>query len=317
MENPGLEESIDTDHNENYLVAFLDILGFTSVINDHVVGKDTSTLGHIDLALKKAEITISKLMKDAFDTDYDLGLIYKQFSDCMSISFKHPPLEFFETNKTRIDHELAFAFQALGEIQLEMLISKVYIRGGLSLGRVHIENDKRIFSEGLINSYDLEQNKAVYPRIIIHDNLINILKDMFENHKEDMVSLGVDKILIRDCEGIIFINPFNKFEVFEKHMRTKRFQDKLKKKFGITLQEHHLKSFIQKDVDIQSQISKNVEDKIDEVKSNKNEYKSQKKYDNILKKYYWLIEFLKWNINPKSSKIKFEYLKLEHLEYTN
>jgi hypothetical protein len=55
-----------------------------------------------------------------------------------------------------------------------------------------------IFSEGLVNSYKLESKKAVYPRIVLHDNLFGSLKRMFETQEEDMTLLGLNKLLISD-----------------------------------------------------------------------------------------------------------------------
>ena len=52
------------------------------------------------------------------------------------------------------------ALMILRDFQLELLESDVYIRGGLSLG-FHFENQNMIFSQGLINSYDLESKKSI------------------------------------------------------------------------------------------------------------------------------------------------------------
>jgi hypothetical protein len=45
-------------------------------------------------------------------------------------------------------------------------------------------------------------------------------------------------------------------------------------------------------------IKKNVENKIAEYKND----------DHILQKYLWLNELLRWNMNQKQTRIKFEYL---------
>lgn len=300
----------DTNYDENHLVAFLDILGFKSAINDHITGKDIEFLEKIDLALENAEYAIDKHLKQAKDSNYDLGMISKQFSDSMTVSFKHP----IEEDKKDIDERLGFALQSLSEIQREMLKSEVYIRGGLSLGIFHRENNKRIFSEGLINSYKLKSKKALYPRIILHDNLLNILKDMHENHRKDMEILGVDKILVRDWDGVIFINPFNNFEVYENAMQGKRFKRRFKRRFNRPLLRNDLKILEKADKDLQLEILKNVEKKIKELKLKRETEINKDKIDNVLKKYYWLREFTKWNRNPKSSKIRFQTLKIEHLK---
>ena len=265
MENAKLEESenIDIEYNENCLVAFLDILGFKSMIDAHINKKNISMLDKIDYALKRAKWVTNKRKEQAYAADYDLGMVLKQFSDCMSISFKNPQ-KFSEEDKDELDGQLFFAIEAIRDIQIEMLESNVYIRGGLSLGSYHKENNERIFSDGLIKSYELEKEKAVYPRIILHDNLLSILKDMFENHEKGMTYIGIKKILIRDWDGVIFINPFNKFEVYEEYLKDKNTKSRLKK-HGI-LADDVLKDYKNEDRDLRSKILENVNVKISEKK---------------------------------------------------
>ncbi len=301
MENTGLKESSNTDkeYNDNYLVAFLDILGFKSMIDAHIREEDTSMLDNIDYALKRAKSVTDERMQQAYDSNYDFGMVLKQFSDCLSISFKDPQ-KFSKVNKNEINAQLFFAMESIRDIQIEMLKSKVYIRGGLSLGRYHKENNERIFSEGLINSYILESKKAMYPRIILHDNVLNILKYMFENHEEDMTLIGVKKILIRDWDGVIFINPFNLSDVYEEFLKDKDTISRLKA-HGI-LADDVLKDYKKEDRNFQSKVLKNVEDKIKELKSkDKTDY-------NILKKYLWLKEFIRWN-QGYQSKLKFNFIE--------
>lgn len=233
----------------------------------------------------------------------DLDMKLKQFSDCTSLSFSHQSVQYLKEHKDRFDYELAIVLNVLRDLQLELLESKyIYIRGGLSLG-FHFENENMIFSEGLINSHDLESEIAVYPRIILNENLFDILKIMIKDQKDDMALLGVDKMLVCDNNGIVFINPFNPQEAYSKYANQESFKEKVKEEYGVPLPAEHTKIAKIRDSNLQSRILKNVENRIVEYKDDYT----------ILKKYLWLKELIKWNQDPKSSKIKFEYLKLKHL----
>ena len=61
------------------------------------------------------------------------------------------------------------------------------------------------------------------------------------------------------------------------------------------------KQLIEKDHEALRTILNRLENKIEHLKSDKDD-------NNILKKYLWLKELINWNLNPDSSKIKFEYL---------
>ncbi len=54
------------------------------------------------------------------------------------------------------------------------------------------------------------------------------------------------------------------------------------------------------DKNFHMQVMENLNNKIDEYK--------WKGDNHILRKYLWLKELLNWNMEPKNSKIKFEYL---------
>ena len=79
-------------NNEKHLVAFLDILGFKEYVNNYVNG-DRSILTKIQGALENSTNRVGYISK-AFEKeeDWNLEVKYNQFSDCTSISFKHPSI---------------------------------------------------------------------------------------------------------------------------------------------------------------------------------------------------------------------------------
>jgi len=68
-----------------HLVAFLDILGFKQMVDNHFSGKDTNSIDILKNALKEAEQR-AIIQNQNFYKQYKVEVSFKQFSDCVSIS---------------------------------------------------------------------------------------------------------------------------------------------------------------------------------------------------------------------------------------
>ena len=267
MDSNELEETEDLKIvDEKYLVAFLDILGYKNIVKDYV-DKKTDSLDRIKCALKVATSIIS-----VNEDNNSVNTKLKQFSDCTSVAVNYKYIPDLGDNEEQFISLIRFLLIILSYFQIELLRSDLYIRGGLSLG-FHYENDNMIFSDGLIKAYELE-SKAMHPRIILDDEIANILKDLFKTHKDQMSRYGFDKLLVSDWDGLVFINPFDS---------------------NALLSDDKKQEAIIVDRKIILEILKNVENKI--------KYKDEK----IRRKYIWLKELINWNLDKNSSKIKFEY----------
>ena len=51
-------------------------------------------------------------------------------------------------------------------LQLDLIQSGWFMRGGVALGDVHIR-DGLVYGPGLIEAYDIESSKAVHPRVVL------------------------------------------------------------------------------------------------------------------------------------------------------
>jgi hypothetical protein len=278
---------------EEYFVAFLDILGFKDYVDRYIEG-DTAILKKIKSSMEE----VTNNVEERYFKSKNIKIKYKQFSDCTSISLKNI-LNDDDINQNEFNYSLALIIIILRDFQYELLETDVYIRGAFSLG-VHFENKNLIFSEALIKSYNLELTEAMYPRIILDVTLFKYLKIMYKHHKDSMINLGIDQALVCDWDGLIFINPFKKFESSKDFVKTEEyFKD-----------ENEKMEFLCKlDKDFMSSTLQNVEKQIYNFKPLK------KKSDyNKLRKYLWIKELIKWNQDPKSSKIRFEKLEYEHFE---
>ena len=154
---------------ETRVVAFLDILGFEKLVDKHI--SDSDFLGRLDLALKFA--------KKVFIGRYVLNRNFtaRMFSDCICASC---PV-------TKGVDILNFVY-ALEALQLRLANSGIFIQGGVSIG-LHYETPQMIFSNGLIHAYRLQKDHAIYPRILLSGEFLELLDDVLYPNIEEKASL--------------------------------------------------------------------------------------------------------------------------------
>ena len=258
------------------IVAFLDILGFEEHVTKYVNGEDKKIIEKLKSALNNA-------LKNMDDFKL-IGGKYKIFSDCTSLSI---PDYLGIKNEATV---LCSFMTLIKGYTLQLINENIYLRGGISVG-FHYEDEMMIFSEGLIKSYHLENEEAVYPRTILDEELIERFEWLWIYKKDTILSFGIEKLLIKDELGITFVNPFNIMQSMGKG-----YLNVLKQQFE---NEDDFKSYLEEtNNEVNMKLLENIEKKIVEYEMNKR----------VLRKYLWLKELLKWNIDPKSSRIRFEYL---------
>jgi hypothetical protein len=175
----------DNDFSDR-LVAFLDILGFRKlVLSNKSIALQTINIidGHINHILN----VLKENNEKTFST--------KLFSDCICIS-----CEYSLENIFYIIYELAF-------IQLYFSFEGIFLRGALSRGN-HFENDRMIFSHGLIKAYELEQI-AIYPRIIIDKELIDHIKHDSNSYYAIYIGFKTQDFIIKSPDGHFFVDYLN------------------------------------------------------------------------------------------------------------
>jgi hypothetical protein len=125
---------------QNRIVAFLDILGFRQkVFQDTPVAIKT---------IKQIDEDISHVI-EIIKSEGPTTVSIKLFSDCFCISCDAS--------------ELSLLIRELSFLQLFLSSHNIFVKGAISQGR-HFENEHIIFSEGLVNAYEL-QIKDRFPRI--------------------------------------------------------------------------------------------------------------------------------------------------------
>ena len=184
-------KNIMTDDYVDKLVAFVDILGF----RNHVFEGRDKAEDKISLIDGILSHTLNVIKEQNAENVFS----FKLFSDCICLS-----VELVKTYEML--YELAF-------MQAWFSINGIFLRGALSHG-LHYENERMIFSEGLIRAYEFEKN-AIYPRITIDPVVFNSISD----------SSCLD-YLMKAPDGVVFVDYLSSFsqegisdpdELIEKH----------------------------------------------------------------------------------------------------
>jgi hypothetical protein len=159
-----------------HYVAFLDILGFSDMVE-----KDCSGPSAAAVFLPKLH-TVHK-MALAHARKF-VGAKVTQFSDSIILALPYNPAEF-----SAVVDRVAILQQAL-------LQDGILSRGGLSYGK-HYSDEEFIFSDALIRAYKIERDRALFPRVVVDDDLLDLLSPLPDNPKP---------ALVREADGACFVD---------------------------------------------------------------------------------------------------------------
>ena len=191
-----------------YFVAYIDILGFSKMVDSDIKKPD-----NVDLFLTKL-FKVYNSTQQSFGNHQNLQLI--QFSD--SVVFAMP---FKDDNFTDF-------LKIVGQFQYNLFSQGLLCRGGISFGK-HFYKNGFLFSSGLIEAYSIERELSRYPRIAISKNLLDLLypSGIWPNCqilKENDEIYFVDFLLNHDLKDsaeclkrIIIDNSSNDASINEKH----------------------------------------------------------------------------------------------------
>jgi hypothetical protein len=138
---------------EDRIVCFIDILGFSNMINKTRGSFEgaNSVLSNIVEALNYIHESINRLK-----TELTTSACISQFSDSVVISIPNTT----EENKVEF-------FKHLKEVQVYVLEKyKILMRGGIVRGKI-IHNQSLLIGPAMIDAYTLESKCAMSPRIVI------------------------------------------------------------------------------------------------------------------------------------------------------
>jgi len=189
---------------QNYLpservVSFIDIIGFSAIINSITIDQEGCRYKYnlIERVLneksRRLERNRERFSEEAIQRD---GLLRSSmegalFSDSIVVS--SPINEKPGLSETFIIEEII-------DMASYLLSDGIFIRGGIASGWCY--HDKNIvFGQGMINACNLEKNNANVPRILVTDDIVEVIKIHNDSYAEIILS--------RDTDGLWFVNIFN------------------------------------------------------------------------------------------------------------
>ncbi|MBB6732811.1 hypothetical protein [Cohnella zeiphila] len=164
------------------VVCYLDILGFKNmVLSDR--GQDEPRF--LPIIEEVYKIIKDRLMKS--------GLEIKQFSDSIVLATSYYSI----ANTIKL-------LRAVCDVQYHMVVRGVLVRGGVSLGK-HFSSGDILYSEGLVNAYVLESSQAKFPRVLVHDGLLDILLSSPMGNNGEVIREFCELFLV-DKDSLTFLN---------------------------------------------------------------------------------------------------------------
>lgn len=183
MTDPAQEEALPEDR----VVAFVDILGFRSVLSRVFDRKDLALYSRIRKALRSLSMHAGITNKPIFPRPEQLGPATARataFSDCIVFS---DSLEAMGVESVAAKVALLITW---------LLRDGILCRGAIAAGPTVHEEDI-LFGPGLVAAYELENTAAIYPRVILSPAIATMVKS------SPLVHVAVD------IDGFEFIDPFH------------------------------------------------------------------------------------------------------------
>lgn len=159
-----------------HYVAFLDILGFSEMVSRDCNGPSTRAV-YLPILLRAHKTAFEHARRF-------IGAKVTQFSD--SILIAHP----YDSEK------FAGVVEHVANLQRALLEDGILSRGGLSYGK-HFSDEEFIFSDALIRAYKIEQDRAIFPRVVIDEDLLDLINPL---------ALEPRPALVREADGACFID---------------------------------------------------------------------------------------------------------------
>jgi hypothetical protein len=185
------------------IVAFIDILGFQSLINETIDKVDNDDEEKINSVIA------------AYETIREVWHLYKKTESSNIILSKSKQISIFSDSivvSFKID-EPSEVFYTLLEIKwliMRLLYRQILCRGAVAIGKfIHSEN--YLFGPALVEAYTLELKSAMYPRVILDRSVVDIgasYSAMHHSFSEERKF--IQSLLEQDCDGMYYIDYFLK-----------------------------------------------------------------------------------------------------------
>lgn len=209
------------ENYEDRILLFLDILGFKELINSSIKNStEEFTVTQSIIKLINEIETVSKTGNKFSSKEVT------QFSDTIVISFLLTD-----------DKELHNCFYNINRILAIMLKSGFIFRGSITIGKLY-HKDNLIFGPALVEAYNLELNSAIFPRVIINKQCIEIMKKQYTNnykHKYRINTFDTNLyfLLKHDQDGFFYVDYFMCYIMFLRDKELMETDNKIRNKIKI------------------------------------------------------------------------------------
>lgn len=179
---------------EEYVVAFIDILGASEMIKNSLDESLNAIHGFYKLALGMAGVA------DSYVERFEVSI----FSDNIVLAVK------VGENCALID---AFKNLIIIVIALQsiLLYRNILCRGGITYGKF-FKDDIMVWGDALVRAHELESKIAIFPRIVIDKSLMCKFSD------EDVNKSSIGKYFSIDFDGMFFVDFCNAGDNYSKEI---------------------------------------------------------------------------------------------------
>jgi len=204
------------------VLAFIDILGFTDAVDDTVRCSDCKNNEKCTNCKKIGKYTVFK--KNEIPNKIDE--IDNLFNEVL---FQVKYLDYLTGEKKKIKSKVtsqcsdSIIISYLKEDAIYLILQDIYFlcvmalekgflfRGAVVYGKVvHTEN--KLFGPAFLKAYEMEQKQAIFPRIIIDDDVLAIAKEYYSKCADpDSEYNNLLKLIPCDFDGKHYINYIDKF----------------------------------------------------------------------------------------------------------
>lgn len=169
--------------------AFLDILGFTARMEESYEIDKADELLEEFYEIFSNQIEVMK--KDVNET----LLYFKSFSDNILLAYPQ--------SSNEMESEFGFILWSIQDYQLAMATKGFFIRGGLSVGELFID-ENNVYGKALIDAYGLESKVAINPMVVLGQD-VKELVDQHITYYADESAPQLQDVLV-NSDGQYFIN---------------------------------------------------------------------------------------------------------------
>lgn len=160
-------DSIVSSYKESY-VAFLDVLGFKDMVMKQNDDKLVTYFNEVNSVINELK-----------RIDMKMGIGYIVISDSIILTVEKV------SNPEKNIKILRQICIAVSKIQKRLALNDIWIRGAISSGKTYFDqNNNQIVGPAYIDSYLLENELAIYPRVILDNRIFN---DLGFNNSDDFI----------------------------------------------------------------------------------------------------------------------------------